>query len=66
MSMQRVVSLFWILFLLVALFVGPAVLVQSDVESHDIPSLQAVLEAERLLDAPAPLPARPDQANDWQ
>lgn len=57
--MKRFGSLLWIIILLAALFMGPTVIVDREASTQETPSLRAVIEQERLLDAPAPLPTTP-------
>lgn len=59
--MNRSGSLLWILFLLAALFLGPAVILNRPKLSQQPlpksrPALRTIVEQEHLLDAPAPLP----------
>lgn len=62
--MARVGSLLWILFLLAALFVGPAVILdlRSVDDSQEPQTLRQALASEQLRDAPAPLPNLPPGA----
>ncbi|HBL18988.1 MAG TPA: hypothetical protein DD417_20070 [Elusimicrobia bacterium] len=62
--MARVGSLLWILFLLAALFVGPAVILdlRSLDDSQEPQTLRQALASEQLRDAPAPLPSLPTGA----
>ena len=59
MERERRTSLIWILILLAALFMGPAILLKGPLrkaEPSSIQDLRSSIEQERLLDAPAPLP----------
>jgi len=59
MPRDRHTSLLWIVILLAALFIGPAILIKGPirrVEPGPMQDLRSAIEAEELLDAPAPLP----------
>lgn len=72
--MDRKSSLFWILFLLAALFLGPTVILRTmDSQENRLPALRPgehahlrmIIAQEKLLDAPASLPGpvREDSAD---
>lgn len=57
--MKRRGTLFWILFLLAAMFLGPSLFTsRQDIlsENPDHASLRTMVQQERLVDAPANLP----------
>lgn len=53
MVMKRSGSILWILFLLAALVVGPAVMLRRTAVAVENPTLSETIAQERLLDAPA-------------
>lgn len=52
MGMKRSGSILWILFLLAALVVGPAVMLRRTAVAVENPTLTETIAQERLLDAP--------------
>lgn len=65
MVMKRGSSILWILFLLAALVVGPAVMLRRSAVAVEHPSLEEQIAQERLLDAPADIKASvPTAASD--
>lgn len=57
MDMKRSGSILWILFLLAALVVGPAVMLRRTAVAIENPTLTETIAQERLLDAPADIKA---------
>lgn len=57
MGMKRSGSILWILFLLAALVVGPAVMLRRTAVAVENPTLTETIAQERLLDAPADIKA---------
>ncbi|MFA5138546.1 MAG: hypothetical protein WC728_04870 [Elusimicrobiota bacterium] len=58
--MKRRGTLFWIIFLLAAMFLGPSLFTRRQdtlTEKPDQASLRTMVQQERLVDAPANLPA---------
>lgn len=55
MAMKRSGSILWILFLLAALVVGPAVMLRRTAVAVEHPTLSETIAQEQLLDAPADL-----------
>lgn len=53
MAMKRSGSILWILFLLAALVVGPAVMLRRTAVAVEHPTLSETIAQEQLLDAPA-------------
>lgn len=62
--MKRASSILWILFLLAALFVGPAVILRRPATLSAQTSLREAIARERLVDAPHDTPAKDDEAAD--
>lgn len=52
-------SIYWIVLLLVALFLGPMVVLTKDRGNRGLPSLKSGPGVERIVDAPANVPAAP-------
>ncbi len=62
--MKRTSSFLWILFLLAALFMGPAVILRRPTTLSAQTSLRATIAQEKLVDAPHNTPAKDDEAAD--